>query len=48
MLIRGALRIGLTVADFEYFTIGSLLDLLLYAPKEETERAATQDDFDNF
>ena len=48
MLIRGALRLGVRVADLELFTIGSLLDLLLYAPKEETERAATQDDFDNF
>lgn len=49
MLLRGALRLGLRAADLEYFTIGSLLDLLLYEPGEgERVRTATQSDFDAF
>lgn len=49
MIIRGALRIGIRPADFCYFTVGSLLDALLYdAPGEEGVRMATQADFDSF
>jgi len=49
MLIRGALRLGVRVADLEYFTVGSLLDLLLYEPTGTPDtRAATQADFDAF
>ena len=49
MLIRGALRLGVRVADLEYFTVGSLLDLLLYEPSgEEGVKQATQADFDAF
>ena len=49
MIIRGALRIGIRPADFVYFTIGSLLDLLLYEPPEEPDtRPAIQADFDAF
>ena len=48
-MIRGALRLGVRVADLEYFTVGSLLDLLLYEPDEAPDtRAATQADFDAF
>jgi len=49
MLIRGALRIGISPADLDYFTIGSLLDVLLYEPSAAPDTvAATQADFDAF
>jgi len=49
MLIRGALRIGVRIADLEFFTIGSLLDLLLYeTPPSPDAVDATQADFDAF
>ncbi len=49
MVIRAALRIGLRPADFCYFTIGSLLDVLMYdTPEDEGVRQATQADFDAF
>ena len=50
MIIRAALRIGIRPADFCYFTVGSLLDVLLdNAPGDEGGvRMATQADFDAF
>ena len=49
MLLRAALRLGISPADLELFTIGSLLDLLLYEPEEPKDYIlATQEDFDRF
>ena len=49
MIIRRALQIGIRPADFVFFTIGSLLDVLLYeTPESDGVRMATQADFDAF
>lgn len=49
MIIRRALQIGLRPADFDFFTIGSLFDVLLYEPPEsDGVRMATQADFNAF
>ena len=49
MLIRGALRIGISAADLELFSIGSLLDVLLYEPADAPDAIeATQAHFDAF
>ena len=49
MLISSALSRGLSVGDFEYLTIGQVIDILLeFAPEEDRVYEATQEDINAF
>ncbi|MGE4213773.1 MAG: hypothetical protein AB7E42_03225 [Anaerotignaceae bacterium] len=53
MLMVGAIRRGLTLRDFEYLTIGMIIDYCSeydesVNPSEDSEKMATQEDYDKF
>ena len=52
-LMVGAIRRGLTLADFEYLTIGMIIDYCTEYNEwenvsEDSEKMATQEDFNKF